>query len=119
MLFELAMRPIVKEAKSTATRGGVVNNLGHHRVVFAEIEFVTYADFSCRVNEDIPKTHVGIEFTKQENLDACTRFLLVAKQTSREHLGVVEEKNIVFIEVIEDSLELDMLDFATISVDDH
>ena len=76
-------------------------------------------DFAGRVNENVPQTHIGIKLAQQKHFDAGARLLLVAEQTSGEYLCVVEQKNVVFIEEIDDVFEQEMLNFAAFAMDNH
>ena len=53
-LLELVVRAVVEEPQRAAARGGVVNHLGHHRVVVAEIELVADTDFPGRLDQNVP-----------------------------------------------------------------
>ena len=57
-----------------------------------------------------------VEFAQQEHLDACSGLLLIAIESGREHLGVVEDEDIVFIEIFQDVLEDTMFNLARLAV---
>ena len=53
-ILEFLMASVVKESESAAARGGVVDNLGHHRLIVAEVQFIADANLACRLYKDIP-----------------------------------------------------------------
>ena len=111
------MRTLIEETEGTATACRVVDNLGNHRVGVVKEEFIADTNLSCRFNKDIPKAHLGIEFTKKEHLNLGVSLLLSTPKTSREHLGIVEDECITLCEVIHNILTHDELLLA-ISIKD-
>ena len=117
--FERIVVAIVKEAKGTSARSGVVDNFGNHRIVFAEIQFVTDTDFTGRIYQNIPQTKFFVEFAQKEHFDLGTGFFLVSVQTSGKYLGIVEDKHVAFIKIFQDILESSVFDFTRIFVQNH
>ena len=113
------MVAVIQETQRAAARGGVVNDLGHHRVVQAKVKLVADADFACGLDKHIPQLVVGVQFTQQEHLDACTGLLLVAKELGGEHLGIVEHEQVVRAEVFKNFLEDLVLDLVAALVQYH
>ncbi len=54
------MASVVEETESTATRCGVIDNFGNHRLIITEIKFVAYTDFTRRFYKDIPQFMFGV-----------------------------------------------------------
>ena len=118
--LELLVGTVVKETKGTAAAGGVVDDLCHHRFVFAEIKFVADTYLAGRVDQHIPKAHLSIELAQQEDLYLGTSFLLVAVKACRKDLGVVEYEDILFVEVIDDIAEgIMMFNNTSLGMYDH
>ena len=114
--LELLVFPVIEEAQRAAAAGGVVDHLGHDRIVLAEIEFVADADFARGVYEHIPEALFAIELTKQKDFDACARFLLVAVEASGENFGVVEHEHVLIVEVFEEIFEFAVFNLARFAV---
>jgi len=111
---------VVEETEGATATGGVVDDFGHHGVVFTEIELVADANLAGWVDEDVPQAQLGIELAKEEDFDAGTGLFLVAIEASGEDLGVVEHKNVLFIEIIEYVGELlAVLNNAALGMDHH
>ena len=98
--LELVVSAVEEEAKCTATTRRIVDHLSHHRLVLAEIELVADADLACRIDQNIPQTHVLVQFAKQEDLNLGSRLLLVSVEASGEDLRVVEDKDVLLIEIV-------------------
>ena len=113
------MVAVVEEAQRASARCGVVDDLGHHRVVQAKVELVADANLACRLNEHIPQLVIGIELTQEEDLDARTGLLLVAKEFGGEDLGIIEHKQVMRVEILKDILENAVLDLVAALVQDH
>ena len=111
------MRTVVKEAKCTATRCCVVNNLSHHCARLIKEKLVSNANLTCRLNQYVPKTHLLVQLTKKEYLNLCIRLLLCSIQTSRENLSIIEDKSVTFIKVIEYIFEANVVFFLWFTID--
>ena len=61
----------------------------------------------------------AVQLAQQEDLDLGAGLLLVAVQTGREDLGVVEDEEVLFVEILDDILEDAVFDGAFGAVDDH
>ena len=118
-LLEFIVVAVVKEAERTSAVGRIVDHLGHHRIVVAEIELVADTDLAGRLHEHVPETVFLIKLPKEKHFDAGARLLLVAIETGRKNLGVVENHHVAFIEEIDDLLEDMMGDLACAGVDHH
>ena len=118
-LLELLVGAVEQEAQRAAARGGVVDHLGHQQVVVAEIEFVADADLARRVHQHVPQPQFAVQFAQQEDLDLGAGLLLVAVEARREDLGIVEDEQILFVEVLDDVLENAVFDGPFGAVDDH
>ena len=117
--LELVVVAVVEKAQGASAAGGVVYDLGYDGVVLAEVEFVADADFSRGVYEHIPQAQFLIELAQEKHLDTRAGFLLVAVETGGEYLGVVENKDIVLVEVVEHFLEHLVLYLAGLAVEHH
>ena len=113
------MGAVVEETESAAARGGVVDNLGHHRLIVAEVKLVADSDFTGGLHKHIPELVFGIELAKQKHFNARPGLFLVAEQPGRENLGIVEHKNVAVVEIVDDILEYPVLDFTARTVDHH
>ncbi len=113
------MRPVVEEAERTATRGGVVDNLGNHRVVLAEVKFIANADLARRFYQHIPEFVFGVELAQQEYLYASPGLLFVAVEQCGEDACVVEYHHVAIVEKLKDVFEDMMRDFACATVYYH
>ena len=102
------MRAVVEETERTATACGIVNHLSHHRAVIFEEEFVADADLTGRLHQHVPQAQLFIEFAQQEHLDLGISLLLRTIETSREHLGVIEYKGVVLVEIVQDVTEVEI-----------
>ena len=117
--LEFLMTSVVEESQGASARGCVVDYLGHHRFIVAEIKFVAYSDLAGRLDKNVPKFMLRIEFAQEENLNAGAGFLLIAKQTGRKHFGIIKHHHISLIEEPEDIAKSKMLDFATFAMNYH
>ena len=116
---KLLMSAVEQESQSASSRCGIVNHLRHKTVILSEIELVANSDLACRIDEHIPETCLSIQFSQQENLDACTSLLLVAVETSWEDLGVVEEHKVFLIKIVDELLEYLVLNLVAFLVEHH
>ena len=138
LAFELVVRTVVEETQGTSAAGGIVDDLSHHRPVFLKKQFIANTDLTCRLYQHIPQTEVGIQLAQQKHLNLGIGLLLRAIKTGREHLGVVEDKRVVLIEIVDDITEVEIdriaflileflailvltshLDTTTLTVNDH
>ena len=117
--LELVVRAVEEEAQRTAARGGVVDHLGAHHVVVAEVELVPYSYLSGRINQNVPQTQLAVELAQQEDLDLGARLLLVSVEACGEYLRVVEDEDILLLEIVDYILENSMFDLARGSVYHH
>ena len=101
------MRTVVEESEGTSTAGGIVNDLSHHRTILLKEELITDTDLTGRLHEHVPQTQFLVEFTQQEHLDLGISLLLGTIQTGRKHLGIVEDKGIVLVEIVEHIAEVE------------
>ena len=114
------MWAVVKETQCTSAARCVVDDLSHHRLIFAEVKLVSDANFSRRVHEHIPKAHFAVQFPQQKNLDACAGFFLVTIEACGKDLCVVEHEHVAFVEVLEDIAErLAVFNDAAFGVNHH
>ena len=118
-LLELVVVAVEQEAQRTTARSGVVDHLSHQQVVIAEIEFVTDTDFACRIDQHVPQTLFAVQLTQQEDFDLCAGLLLVAIEACGEYFGIVEDKDVVGIEVVDYIFESFVFDCAFGAIDDH
>src|SRR5688572_19415018 len=58
--FIKCYRIAIKQKANCPSSGSCVIDNFSHKVSVTEIEFIAYADFPCRVNENIPQMHLGI-----------------------------------------------------------
>ena len=110
------MRTVVQETEGTATAGGIVDDLSHHRTGFIEEELVADADLASRLHEHVPEAHLLVQFAEQKDLNLGIRLLLCAIQASREHLRIVEEEGISLIEIIQHVSEIKMFSLNGITL---
>ncbi len=118
-LDEFLVWAVVQETECAAARCGVVDNLGHQTLVFAEIEFIADADLACRIDQHVPQTAFGVQLAQQEDLDAGSGLLLIAIQTRGKDLCVVENHKILLVEIVDEFLENFMFDFLALLVQHH
>ena len=119
-LLEFIVWTVVEETQRTATAGGVINHLSHHRTIFLEKEFVADTNLTGRLYKHIPQALVGIKLAQQEHLNLGIGLLLGTVQTGREHLSVVEDECIVLVKVVEDVTEVETtLDSLTLTMQHH
>ena len=111
-LLEFIMRTVVQKAECTSARSRIVNYFGHHRVIVAEIQLVTDTDFTGWVYQYIPQAQFFVQLTEQEYFNAGTRFFLVTIQTSRKDFGIVKDKHVFVVEIVQYILEIDMFNFS-------
>ena len=79
------------------------------------IQLVTYTDLTGRVDQHIPQAQVLIQLPQQEHFDTCTRLFLVAIKAGWEHLGIIEDKHILVVEIVKDVFKvLAMLDIPAL-----
>ena len=102
------MGTVVEESQRAAATGGIVDHLGHHRSVVLEEQLVADTDLTGGLYEDIPQAQVGIELAQQEHLDLGVSLLLRAIEARGEHLGIVEDKGVMLVEVVEDVAEVEI-----------
>ena len=102
------MGTVIEESQGASTAGSVVDHLGHHGTIVLEEEFVADTDLTGWLHEHIPQTQVGVQLAQQEHLDLGISLLLGAIETGGEHLGVVEDKGIVLVEIVEDVTEVEV-----------
>ena len=107
------------ETEGTATGGRIVDDFGHEALVLAEVEFVTDTDFTRGIDNHVPEALLAVQLAEQIDLDAGSGLLLIAIETGREYLGVVEYEGITFIEVVENILENTVLNLTAVLVKDH
>ena len=105
-LFELVVRTVVEETQCTSAAGGVVDDLSHHWSVFFKEQLVSNTYFTCRLYKHVPQALVGIKLAQQEHLNLCICLFLGAIQSCREHLGIVKDKGIVLIKVVQNVTEV-------------
>ena len=60
-----------------------------------------------------------VELAQEEDFDFGTGLLLVSIEQGREHTGVVEDKKVVFVEVIDNLLEDTMFYRTRFAIDYH
>ena len=118
-LLELLVGAVEQETQRAAARSGVVDHLGNQQVVVAEVELVADADLARRIDQHVPQAQFAVQLAQQEDLDLGAGLLLVAVQTGREDLGVVEDEEVLFVEILDDILEDAVCDGAFGAVDDH
>ena len=106
LALELVMRTVVEESQRTSAAGGVVDDLSHHCSRLVEEELVTDTYLSCRLDENVPKTHLFVQLAQEEHLNLGVCLLLRAIETCREHLRVVEDKGVVLVKIVEDVAEV-------------
>ena len=100
------MRAVVQEAQSTSAACGIVDNLGNHGSGVVEEELVADTYLTGRLHKDIPQAHFPVQFPEQEHLYLGIGLLLGAIESGGEYLGIVEYKDIAFIEIVDDIAEL-------------
>ena len=76
-------------------------------------------DLARRIDQHVPQAQFAVQLAQQEDLDLGAGLLLVAVQTGREDLGVVEDEEVLFVEILDDILEDAVFDGAFGAVDDH
>ena len=102
------MGTVIEESQRTTTARGVVDDLGHHRTVVLEEQFIADSNLTGRLHEHIPETEVSVQLAQQEHLDLGIGLLLRTIETGRKHFSVVEDEGVVLIEVVEDVTEIEI-----------
>lgn len=118
-LLEFVVRAVIEETQSAASRSGVVDNFGNHRLVIAEVKFVADADLSGRFDENVPQLVFSVKLAQEEYLDARACFFFVAVEARREDHSVVEHHQVTVDKVVYNFFEHMMLDRTVGTVDDH
>ena len=114
------MRSVVQKTKRTPARSRIVDDFCHHGIIFTEVQLVADTNLTSGVDQHIPKTQILVQFSQQEHFDTGTRLFLVAVQTGRKHLGIVEDKYILIVEIVENVFKiLAMLDISTLLMQHH
>ena len=116
LALEFVVVAVVKEAQRAAAACRVVNNFGYNGVSLAEIELVADADFSCRVNQHVPQAQFLIKFAQEEHFNAGTGFFLVAVKAGGKYFGIIKDKQVVLVKIVQDFLEHLVLDFTCFAV---
>ena len=106
LTFELIVRTVVEESQGATATGSVVYYLGHHGTTIVKEKLITNANLTCRLHKHIPKAHLFVEFSQQEHLYLGIGLLLGSIQSSWEHLGVVEHKDISFAKILQYMTEI-------------
>ena len=117
--LEFVVIAVEQETQRPSTGSRIVDHLGHQQVVVTEIEFVSDPDLAGRIHQNIPQPEFPVQLAQQEDLDLGARFLFVAVQAGRKHLGIVESENIPRLEIIDYVFENPMLDFSSFAVQHH
>ena len=112
--LELVMRTVVEEAQRASAARSVVNHLCHHRPAVVEKQLVAYAYLTGRLNKDVPKAHLLVQFAQEEHLYLCVGLLLRAVKTRREHLRIVEDESVALVEIVEHIAEIEILGVAVL-----
>jgi uncharacterized membrane protein YkgB len=114
------VRTIVKETQRAATTSGIIDDLGYHRTVVFEKKLIANTNLTGWFYKHIPQAEIGIQLAQEEHLDLGIRLLLCAIKTSGEHLGIIEDKGVVFIKIVEKVFKQKIgLDAATLSMGYH
>ena len=119
IFLKLFVVAVVEEAQRAAAARRVVDHLGHDRVVFAKVELVANAYLAGGVDEHVPQAQLAVELAEQKHLDARARLFLVAIEAGGKHLGVIEYKNVMLVEIIEHLLEHLVFDVSRLPVEHH
>ena len=101
VFVELLVGAVKKETHSAATRSGVVDHLGHQRLVGAEIQLIADTYLAGGIHNYIPQPHFLVQFTLQEHGDFGTGFFLFAIEQSGEYLGIVGHHHVASIQIVE------------------
>ena len=112
--LEFVVWPVIKKTQSSSSGSGVVYHFGDHTLVFTEIQFVPYADFSCRLDNHIPQFLLLVQLAQQEHHNVRTGLFLFSEKFGREYLGIVEYESVSFSEVLYDIFESAMLYFPAV-----
>ncbi len=115
-LLELIVRTVVKEAKRTPARSGVVDNLRHHGVVIAEVELIADTYLTGRVHQYIPQPELFVQLAQQKHFNARTGLLLISVEAGGENLGIVEDEHILVIKIVQNILEHLVLNLTRLAV---
>ena len=78
LLLELVIFTIEQETQSSPARSGIINDLGHHTIIFPEIQLVPDTYFPSRINQHVPNTQFRVQLSQQKHLDLRTGFFLVS-----------------------------------------
>ena len=131
-MLELVVGTVVEEPQGTSARGGVVDDLGHHGAFAVEEQLVADTYLACRLYQHVPQAQLLVELAQQEHLNLGIGLLLGAIESGWEHLGVVEDKGVALVEVVEQVAEghvflrvvalgifLEDIDFLAFAVNHH
>ena len=103
------MRAVVKETQGASAAGGVVDHFCHHRSALIEKQLVADAYLAGWLHENVPQSHLFVEFTKQEHFYLGVGSLLCAVEAGGKHLGVVEDEGVALVEIVEHIAEIQIL----------
>ena len=106
LALELVVGTVVEESQRTSAAGGVIDDLSHHCSRLVEEELVADTYLSCRLDENVPKTHLFVQLAQKEHLNLGVCLLLRAIEAGWEHLRVVENKGVVLVKIVEDVAEI-------------
>ena len=118
-LLELVVGAIVEETQCAAARGGVVDNLGNHRVVLAKVELVADTYFTCGVDKHVPQAELFVELAQKEYFDFGVCLLFVTIKTRGKNLAVVEDEEVFLVEIVNHVFKQTVLNLATFAVNNH
>ena len=119
LLFKLLVRPVIQKPQGAAPRGGVIDHLGHQLLVFTEVKLVPNSDLPGWVHQHIPQVLIGIQFPQQEDFNFRSRFLLIPEQAGRKHHGIVEDKKILRVKIVQYVLENTVFNLVGMLVYNH
>ena len=118
-LLEVLIGTVEEETQGAAAGSGVVDDLGHQALILAEVEFVADADLAGGVYDDIPQALLAVELAQEQDHDIGPGLFLLAVQAGGKHLGVVQDKDVSFAEIVDDIFKEAVFDFTGILVQDH
>ena len=78
LLLELVILAIKQKTQRSPARSGIINDLGHHAIIFSEIQLVPDTYFPGRINQHVPDTQFRTQLPQQKHLDLRSGFFLVS-----------------------------------------
>jgi len=117
--LEFLLGSVKQETNGASPGCGIVDHLRDQFIRIPKIEFVAHPNLSGRINNDIPKAILLVQFSQQKHLDPGTCLFLPPIHAGWEDLGIVDDEHILVVEILHDIPEMTVLDLSGSTVDNH